>query len=230
MESQCGIDILIITGQQAENQADQHKITHADHAKQKALFKIAVLERCDALRLLAKIDESERITCRPADLLEPELGKLEEEVGEYKEQDEDILTYALFGPVALDLEKPCRERGFTLADMRFAKPLDYAFLDRVGRSCSLLMTVEDGARSGGLGEEIAAYFEEQGYSCRVEIAAVPDRFIMEDTREAILKELRLDAAGVIARIDECLKGALPSARAEGGSLAKPRILHQNRSK
>jgi oxaloacetate decarboxylase alpha subunit len=52
--------------------------------------------------LLAKIDESERITCRPADLLEPELGKLEEEVGEYKEQDEDILTYALFGPVALE--------------------------------------------------------------------------------------------------------------------------------
>ena len=140
------------------------------------------------------------------------------------------VAVAAFGPVALDLEKPCRERGFTLADMRFAKPLDYAFLDRVGRSCSLLMTVEDGARSGGLGEEIAAYFEEQGYSCRVEIAAVPDRFIMEDTREAILKELRLDAAGVIARIDECLKGALPSARAEGGSLAKPRILHQNRSK
>ncbi|MDY6322228.1 MAG: 1-deoxy-D-xylulose-5-phosphate synthase [Succinivibrio sp.] len=140
------------------------------------------------------------------------------------------VAVAAFGPVALDLEKPCRERGFTLADMRFAKPLDYAFLDRVGRSCSLLMTVEDGARSGGLGEEIAAYFEEQGYSCRVEIAAVPDRFIMEDTREAILKELRLDAAGVIARIDECLKGALPSARAEGGSLAKPRILHKNRSK
>lgn len=52
--------------------------------------------------LLAKIDESERITCRPADLLEPELAKLEEELGEYKEQDEDVLTYALFGQVAME--------------------------------------------------------------------------------------------------------------------------------
>ena len=55
-----------------------------------------------APEVLARIDESERITCRPADLLEPELAKLEEEVGEYKEQDEDVLTYALFGPVALE--------------------------------------------------------------------------------------------------------------------------------
>ena len=47
-------------------------------------------------------DESERITCRPADLLEPELAKLEEELGEYKEQDEDVLTYALFGQVAME--------------------------------------------------------------------------------------------------------------------------------
>lgn len=55
-----------------------------------------------APELLAMIDGSERITCRPADLLEPELAKLEEEVGEYREQDEDVLTYALFGPVALE--------------------------------------------------------------------------------------------------------------------------------
>ena len=54
---------------------------------------------------LAKLDESERITCRPADLLEPELEKLTAEVGDYKEQDEDVLTYALFGQVALDYFK-----------------------------------------------------------------------------------------------------------------------------
>ena len=55
--------------------------------------------------VLAKIDQSERITCRPADLLEPELEKLEKEVGDYKEQDEDVLTYALFANVAMDFFK-----------------------------------------------------------------------------------------------------------------------------
>ncbi|MDD6211711.1 MAG: oxaloacetate decarboxylase subunit alpha [Clostridiales bacterium] len=49
--------------------------------------------------------DKEPITCRPADLLEPELGKIEAELGEWKEQDEDILSYALFPQVAMDFFK-----------------------------------------------------------------------------------------------------------------------------
>ena len=45
------------------------------------------------------------ITCRPADLLEPELTKIEAELGDWKEQDEDILSYALFPQVAMDFFK-----------------------------------------------------------------------------------------------------------------------------
>ena len=55
--------------------------------------------------ILAKIDPKDIITCRPADLLEPELEKLEAEMIDYKEQDEDVLTYALFGKVAIDYFK-----------------------------------------------------------------------------------------------------------------------------
>ncbi len=55
--------------------------------------------------VVAKIDKSEIIDCRPADLLEPELDKLKEEVGEYAEQEEDVLTYALFAQVAIDYFK-----------------------------------------------------------------------------------------------------------------------------
>ena len=42
----------------------------------------------------------EPITCRPADLLEPELDKLREECAEWIEQEEDVLTYAMFPKVA----------------------------------------------------------------------------------------------------------------------------------
>lgn len=47
------------------------------------------------------IGDEERITCRPADNIKPELDKLREEVKDYMEQDEDVLSYALFGPVAI---------------------------------------------------------------------------------------------------------------------------------
>ena len=40
------------------------------------------------------------ITCRPADLIEPQLEKLEQECAQWKEQDEDVLTYAMFPAVA----------------------------------------------------------------------------------------------------------------------------------
>ena len=47
------------------------------------------------------IGDTERITCRPADKLSPELDTLREQIKPYIEQDEDVLSYALFEQVAL---------------------------------------------------------------------------------------------------------------------------------
>ena len=46
------------------------------------------------------IGDDERITCRPADLIPNELDKIRKEAAEYIEQDEDVLTYAMFPQVA----------------------------------------------------------------------------------------------------------------------------------
>ena len=51
------------------------------------------------------IPGEERITCRPADLIENEMDKLEAEMREWKQQDEDVLSYALFPQVATDFFK-----------------------------------------------------------------------------------------------------------------------------
>ena len=51
------------------------------------------------------IPGEERITCRPADLLPNELDKIEAEMKAYKQQDEDVLSYALFPQVATDFFK-----------------------------------------------------------------------------------------------------------------------------
>ena len=47
------------------------------------------------------IGDEKAITCRPADLMEPELEKLKAEAAEWIEQPEDVLSYALFGQVAV---------------------------------------------------------------------------------------------------------------------------------
>ena len=46
------------------------------------------------------LGDEKPITCRPADNIKPQLKDFEKEMGFYKEQDEDVLTYALFPSVA----------------------------------------------------------------------------------------------------------------------------------
>ena len=51
------------------------------------------------------IGDVKPITCRPADLIKPQLAELEKEMKQYKQQDEDVLSYALFPQVAMEFFK-----------------------------------------------------------------------------------------------------------------------------
>ncbi|MCD7744991.1 MAG: oxaloacetate decarboxylase subunit alpha [Lachnospiraceae bacterium] len=51
------------------------------------------------------IGDAEVITCRPADLIPDELDTLRGEMAQWSEQDEDVLSYALFPQVATDFFK-----------------------------------------------------------------------------------------------------------------------------
>ena len=56
--------------------------------------------------ILNKIIDGEKvITCRPADFIEPQLESIKDEMKEYLEQEEDVLTYALFPQVAMNFFK-----------------------------------------------------------------------------------------------------------------------------
>lgn len=58
------------------------------------------------------IGDETPIDCRPADLLEPELDKLKKECAEWTEQEEDVLSYAQFGQVAVKFFENRRNAKF----------------------------------------------------------------------------------------------------------------------
>ncbi len=60
-------------------------------------FDKAVQKKC--------IGDTKPITCRPADLLKPQLAEFEKEIAAWKQQDEDVLSYALFPQVAMEFFK-----------------------------------------------------------------------------------------------------------------------------
>jgi oxaloacetate decarboxylase alpha subunit len=66
------------------------------------------------------------ITCRPADLLKPELKTIEKEMEQWKEQDEDVLSYALFPQVATEFFK-YRQAQKTKVDVTAADTKNQAY-------------------------------------------------------------------------------------------------------
>ena len=71
-------------------------------------------------------EKKNAITCRYADLLEPELDKIEAEMKQWKQQDEDVLSYALFPQVATEFFK-YREAQQTKVDATIADTKNGAY-------------------------------------------------------------------------------------------------------
>lgn len=71
-------------------------------------------------------DDAEIITCRPADNIKPQLAELEKEMVQYKQQDEDVLSYALFPQVAMEFFK-YREAQQTKVDASAADKENQAY-------------------------------------------------------------------------------------------------------
>jgi len=63
------------------------------------------------------IGDEEPITCRPADMLSPELEALRAKIAGYIEQEEDVLSYALFEQVAVKFfeERKAKKYGIDAA-------------------------------------------------------------------------------------------------------------------
>jgi 1-deoxy-D-xylulose-5-phosphate synthase len=93
----------------------------------------------------------------------------------------------------------------TVADARFAKPLDSALVSRLARSHELLITIEEGA-IGGFGSHVLQFLAETGAleqpGFRVRSMVLPDAFIDQDTPAAMYAKAGLDAAGIVAKVFE----------------------------
>ena len=72
------------------------------------------------------IGDEKPITCRPADLIKPQLDNFRKEAAQYIQQDEDVLTYALFPQVATEFFK-YREAQQTKVDPAAADKKDGAY-------------------------------------------------------------------------------------------------------
>jgi 1-deoxy-D-xylulose-5-phosphate synthase len=95
-------------------------------------------------------------------------------------------------------------RGFstTVADARFAKPLDRDLIRRLAANHEVLVTVEEGSR-GGFGAHVLQFLAEDGLldgGLKVRTMTLPDAYQDHDSPEKMYEAAGLDAKGIVATV------------------------------
>lgn len=133
-----------------------------------------------------------------------ELGRAEPIV-----QEKDILLFALGSMVktAEEVRRSLKERGLScsLANARFAKPLDFAFLSEAVKQHSLIVTMEENVVTGGFGSQVREYVDGLHVSCEVLQIAIPDTFVTHGSPELLKQKLKMDGPSITERILFALK-------------------------
>ncbi len=111
----------------------------------------------------------------------------------------DIAILAFGAPLAAALQA-AEALDATVANMRFVKPLDAAMVRHLAENHEALVTVEDGVIAGGAGSAVLECLQSLGLIMPVLQLGLPDRFQEHATREQLLEDAGIDAAGIEARI------------------------------
>ncbi len=103
----------------------------------------------------------------------------------------------------------------TVADARFAKPLDRELIARLAGEHAVLVTVEEGA-IGGFGSHVAQFLAENGLldgGLRFRSIFMPDAFVEQAAPNVMIANAGLDAKGILVKVFEALGMEQPKALA-----------------
>ena len=97
-----------------------------------------------------------------------------------------------------------KESGKTAAlyDMRFLKPIDTSILREVAKKYDRIITIENGAVTGGLGTAVVEYMADNGYTPVIRRMGLPDRFIEHGSTPQLLHLCHIDEDAIISTLSE----------------------------
>jgi len=135
----------------------------------------------------------------PGARIDAELKSLPIGKGELRRRGAGLAILAFGSPLAAALEVGA-ELGASVANMRFVKPLDEALVLELARTHAALVTVEDNAIAGGAGGGVAELLASKNLQTPLLHLGLPDAFLEHASREQLLAEAGIDAAGIRAAI------------------------------
>ncbi len=131
----------------------------------------------------------------PGAKIEPELKSLPIGKGELRRRGAGLAILAFGAPLAAALDVGA-ELGASVANMRFVKPLDDELVLELARTHAALVTIEDNAIAGGAGSAVAELLAAKNLQIPLLQLGLPDAFLEHASREQLLAEAGIDAAGI----------------------------------
>ncbi|UXB14805.1 1-deoxy-D-xylulose-5-phosphate synthase [Stenotrophomonas maltophilia] len=119
--------------------------------------------------------------------------------GELRLQGSRIALLA-FGSTVAAAEQVGRELGLSVVNMRFIKPLDRELLLAVAAQHEGLVTIEDNVVAGGAGSGVGELLNAEGVLRPILHLGLPDSYQRHASREDLLAEAGIDAAGIRAAV------------------------------
>ncbi len=119
--------------------------------------------------------------------------------GELRLQGSRIALLA-FGSTVAAAEQVGRELGLSVVNMRFIKPLDRELVLGVAAQHEGLVTIEDNVVAGGAGSGVGELLNAEGVLRPILHLGLPDSYQHHASREDLLAEAGIDAAGIRAAV------------------------------
>ncbi|MFC5570739.1 1-deoxy-D-xylulose-5-phosphate synthase [Lysobacter yangpyeongensis] len=108
-----------------------------------------------------------------------------------------LLAFGAIVPAAMTVGE---ELGLSVVNMRFVKPLDRDLVLELAKNHDGFVTLEDNVIAGGAGSGVAELLAAEGIVLPVLHLGLPDAFQHHASREQLLAEAGLDAAGIRASV------------------------------
>lgn len=120
--------------------------------------------------------------------------------GELRRQGQHVAILA-FGCLLHEALAIADQMGASVANMRFAKPIDTELVESLARSHELIVTLEENATISGVGSEVERCLEEAAIRTPVLRLGLPDKFIDHGDQAQLMHQIGLDQDSIRARIE-----------------------------
>lgn len=122
----------------------------------------------------------------------------------YEEGDIAIFSFGHMMCEAAKAREILKEAGFrvSLINARFAKPIDTETIDKILLCHRLVVTVEEGIKSGGFGEKVLSYAAVKKPDVVTVVCAIDDEYVTHGDIKTLRHALGLDAAGIAKKAKE----------------------------